>query len=171
MLAAIPWIAVAMIIYDIAVFAFAGAGVEGARSLMQGEILTIPLMSGARWSLGVGEAIILLALIFLFIELMKATWRRGILLSDQILSTIVLIICVLQFLMVEKAATSVFLVVTVAAFIDVIAGFVVALRPPRRVTSAKPQAAARSSHDVQPSPSGPDQPATQGSEVGQGSHG
>lgn len=171
MLTAIPWIGVAMILYDIAVFAFASAGVEGARSFMQGEIVTIPLMSGARWSLGVGEAIILLALIFLFIELMKATWRRGISISDQALSTLVLIICVVQFLMIEKAATSVFLVITVAAFIDVIAGFVVALRPPRRVTSAKPQATARSSHDAQPSQPRPGQPATQGSEVGQGSHG
>jgi len=170
MLTAIPWIGVAMILYDIAVFAFAGAGVEGARSLMQGEIVTIPLMSGARWSLGVGEAIILLALILLFIELMKATWRRGISISDQALSTIVLIICVVQFLMIEKAATSVFLVITVAAFIDVIAGFAVALRPPRRTTSVKPHAA-RSSPDAQPSQPRPGQPATQGSEVGQGSHG
>ncbi|RIA55353.1 hypothetical protein [Dichotomicrobium thermohalophilum] len=164
MLAAVPWIAVALIVYDIAVFGFAGAGVAGAQAVMQSEIVTIPLMSGARWSLGVGDAIVLLTLVFLFVELMKAARRRGISITDQALSTIILIICVIQFLMVEKAATSVFLFITVAAFIDVIAGFFIALRPARR--TSKPQARAS-----QEASSWPSDTATQGSQLGQGSHG
>lgn len=169
MLAAVPWIAVAVIVYDIAVFAFGGIGVEGARATLQGEIVTIPLMSGARWSLSVGDAIILLTLVFLFVELMKAARRRGSSITDQALSTIVLIICVIQFLMVAKAATSVFLVITVAAFIDVISGFFIALRAPRRVSSKT--ARTSSTQATQDASSWPSDTATQGSQLGQGSHG
>ncbi len=164
MLAAVPWIAVSLIVYDIAVFGFAAPGVAGAQATMQSEILTIPLMSGARWSLGVGDSIVLLTLVFLFVELMKAARRRGISLMDQALSTIILIICVIQFLMVEKAATSVFLVITLAALIDVIAGFFIALRPSRR--TAPPRARAS-----QEATSWPSDAASQGSQLGQGSHG
>jgi hypothetical protein len=164
MLAAVPWIAVALIVYDIAVFGFADPGVAGAQAMMQSELLTVPLMSGARWSLNIGDAIVLLTLVFLFVELMKAARRRGVSITDQALSTIILIICVIQFLMVEKAATSVFLIITVAAVIDVIAGFFIALRPARR--TAKPQARA-----AQEASSWPSETATQGSQLGQGSHG
>jgi len=167
MLAAVPWIAVALIVYDVAVFGFAGPGVAGAQAMMQTEIITFPLMSGARWSLGVGDAIVLLTLVFLFVELMKAARRRGVSITDQALSTIILIICVIQFLMVEKAATSVFLIITVAAFIDVIAGFFIALRPSQRVSGAS----VRDTAPSQESTSWPSDTATQGSQLGQGSHG
>ncbi|MFP3921826.1 MAG: hypothetical protein ACLFPA_09285 [Dichotomicrobium sp.] len=171
MLAAVPWLVVVLILYNIAVFVFGGTGVEGARALLQGEIVTIPLMSGARWSLSVGDAMILLTLVLLFVELMKAARRRGISLADQALSTIILIICMIQFLMVEKAATSVFLVIAVAAFIDVIAGFVIALRAPRRSEAHGSRSAAprpSATHEASPWPS---DAATQGSQLGQGSHG
>ncbi len=168
MLAVVPWLGVVLIVYDIAVFAFAGPGTEGARALLVSEIVTIPLMSGARWSLGIGDAIILLTLFLLFVELMKAARRRGSSLADQALSTIILIICVIQFLMVEKAATSVFLVITVAAFIDVIAGFFISLRAPRRATApAHPQAR----ESAQQAEAWPAESAMQGSQIGQGSHG
>jgi len=168
MLAAVPWIAVALIVYDIAVFGFGGPGVAGAQALMQSEIITVPLMSGARWSLSVGDAIILLALVFLFVELMKAARRRGSSIADQALSTIILIICVIQFLMVEKAATSVFLIITVAALIDVISGFFIALRAPRRLTGRSTATGVSNTHSAS---AGPGEAAVQGSQVGQGSHG
>jgi len=168
MLAVVPWLGVVLIVYDVAVFAFAGLGAEGARTLLGSEIITIPLMSGARWSLGIGDAIVLLTLVMLFVELMKAARRRGSSLTDQALSTIILIICMIQFLMVEKAATSVFLVITVAAFIDVIAGFFISLRAPRRATApAQPQAR----ESAQQAASWPSESAMQGSQIGQGSHG
>jgi len=168
MLAVVPWLGVVLIVYDVAAFVFAGAGAEGARILMAREVVAIPLMSGARWSLSIGDAIVLLTLFLLFIELMKAARRRGSSLADQALSTIILIICVIQFLMVEKAATSVFFVITVAAFIDVIAGFFIALRAPRRASApAQP----RAPESAQQAASWPAESAMQGSQIGQGSHG
>lgn len=168
MLVLIPWLGVVLIVYDIAVFAFANAGALGAQALLNSEIVTIPLLSGARWSLSVGDLIILLTLFLLFVELMKAVRRRGSSLADQALSTIILIICVIQFLMVPKAATSVFLVITVAAFIDVIAGFFIALRVPRRVARTSPQQAEESKEEAAAWPA---EPAMQGSQIGQGSQG
>ena len=168
MFAVIPWLGVVLIVYDVAVFGFAGPGAEGARAFLAGEIITIPLMSGARWSLNLGDAIILLTLFLLFVELMKAARRRGSSLADQALSTIILIICVIQFLMVPQAATSVFLILTVAAFIDVIAGFFIALRAPRRASASPLPQAERGAPEAA---SWPADTTIQGSQIGQGSHG
>lgn len=167
MLAVMPWIAVAMIVYDIAVFAFGGPGVIGAQAVMQGQIVTVPLMSGARWALSVGDAIAMLTLICLFVELMKAARRRGSSIADQSLSTIVLIICVIQFMMIEKAATSVFLIITMAAFIDVISGFFIALRAPRRSAGITPPRATAESQQQSWSPQA--EAAAQESPLDQGS--
>ncbi len=132
MLAAVPWIGAVVIIYYVAVFAFAGPGLGGAQALLQSQLISLPMMSGARWNLSVGDGLILLTLAMLFVELLKAARRRGSSLADHALSTIVLIICAMQFLLIEKAATSVFFVITVAALIDVISGFFITIRADRR---------------------------------------
>lgn len=132
MLWAIPWIGAAVIIYDIVVFVFAGAGAAGAAETLGATIFSVPLMSGASWMLTVADVLIVLTLALLFIELIKATRRRGNSITDHALSTIIFIICVIQFLMVEKAATSVFFIITAVAFIDVIAGFFITIRATRR---------------------------------------
>jgi hypothetical protein len=132
MLAAVPWIGVVVVIYNVAVFAFAQPGSSGALALLQSPLVSVPLMSGVRWSLNVGDGLILLALATLFVELLKAARRRGSSLADHALSTIVLLVCAMQFLLVEKAATSVFFVITMAALIDVVSGFFITIRADRR---------------------------------------
>ncbi|MCG8561936.1 MAG: hypothetical protein MI824_19235, partial [Hyphomicrobiales bacterium] len=48
------------------------------------------------------------------------------------LSTVVFIICIIEFLVVPEAATSLFFFITIIALIDVIAGFSVTIRAARR---------------------------------------
>lgn len=132
MLWAVPWIGLALIAYDIIVFAFSTSGLAGALETLQAKIFSVPLMSGVSWTLNIADALILFTLVMLFVELIKATRRRGNSITDHALSTIIFIICMIQFLMVEKAATSVFFVITAVAFIDVIAGFFITIRAARR---------------------------------------
>ncbi len=51
---------------------------------------------------------------------------------DHGLSMVVFILCLIAFLMVPQAQTSVFFFIMVAALIDVVAGFMIGIRTARR---------------------------------------
>jgi hypothetical protein len=68
----------------------------------------------------------------LFVELIKSTYTSAASLFDHGLSMLVFIICIIEFLVVDSAATSVFFFVMMGALIDVVAGFTIGIRVARR---------------------------------------
>jgi hypothetical protein len=68
----------------------------------------------------------------LFAELVKATYTSSISLVDHGLSMIVFVVCIVEFLAVSNAATSVFFFIMLATMIDVVAGFTIGIRVARR---------------------------------------
>lgn len=97
-----------------------------------GPIMTLELVSGARFTLVVGDLMILAGLVLLFVELLKATRTGVVALTDHILSTLVFIAYLVQFLTVREAATSVFFILMCIALVDVIAGFSITITGARR---------------------------------------
>ena len=102
-------------------------------------VLQVPMISGAVWSITIGDVLIAATLVLLFIEILKATRTGGNSLIDHALSTIVFIICLIEFLVVPEAATSLFFFITVITLIDVVAGFSVTIRAARRDFAVGPQ--------------------------------
>ena len=51
---------------------------------------------------------------------------------DHGLSMVVFVVCLVEFLLVKQAATSVFFFITLASMIDVIAGYTIGIRVARR---------------------------------------
>lgn len=102
-------------------------------------IFQVPMMSGAMWTFTLGDLIVAGTLFLLFIEILKATRTSGNSLVDHALSTIVFIICIIEFLVVPEAATSLFFFITIITLIDVIAGFSVTIRAARRDFAVGPQ--------------------------------
>ncbi len=78
------------------------------------------------------DILMLLTLILLFIELLKATYTSTASLLDHGLSMFVFIAALVEFLLVDKAFTSVFFIIMVATLIDVIAGYTIGIRVARR---------------------------------------
>ncbi|MEL6374940.1 MAG: hypothetical protein AAFR04_13350, partial [Pseudomonadota bacterium] len=68
----------------------------------------------------------------LFVELLKSTYTTGVSLVDHGLSMLVFIACLVEFLLIDRAATSVFFFIMVAALIDVVAGYTIGIRTARR---------------------------------------
>ena len=97
------------------------------------------MLSGVVWAFTLGDMLIAGTLFLLFIEILKATRTSGNSLVDHALSTIVFIICLIEFLVVPEAATSLFFFITLIALIDVIAGFSVTIRAARRDFAVGPQ--------------------------------
>ena len=130
MLVAIPLMIIPLVLYNVVMLG-PGSGIGGLES----HILELPMLSGATWILNVGDLFILIALVLLFIEIMKATRTGAFSVIDHLLSTFVFIAFLLEFLLVQGAATQVFFILMVIAFIDVIAGFSVSIRSAGRDVS------------------------------------
>ncbi len=143
-LRAIPLILIAFLLYNFVVlFSGWGAGeaadasavsdgAANARSLLSSELFSLPMLSGARWTFTIGDLIMLVTLLLLFIEIVKSTYTSTSSLLDHGLSMLVFVACLIEFLTVPQAATSLFFLIMMAALIDVIAGYTIGIRVARR---------------------------------------
>lgn len=137
MILSLPWLLVSVIIYNIIVFIFGPEQVDAAGtydpSIVFNDVLfQVPMLSGATWSFTLGNLLVIFTLGLLFLEILKATRTGGNSLIDHGLSTMVFVICLIEFLVVKEAATSVFFIIMIICLIDVIAGFSVTIRAARR---------------------------------------
>jgi hypothetical protein len=138
-LKAIPLTVIPLLLYSLFVL-FSGGGGEGetvdaaaaARTVLDAELFSIPMMSGAVFKFTWSDLLLVITLIVLFTELMKATYTSTASLIDHGLSMLVFIVALVLFLLNSKAATSTFFIILVALLIDVVAGFIIGIRVARR---------------------------------------
>ena len=127
-LRALPWIAIPLILYNVLVMFSNG----DADTFFHVPMLTISMIKGAQWSFSRGDLIILITMLCLFVELVKSTYTSTASLVDHGLSMLVFIAGLVEFLVVNAAATSPFFFIVMGALIDVIAGFTIGIRVERR---------------------------------------
>jgi len=125
-LRSIPLIVVAFLLYNVIVLLI------GPDALQNLALPEVRLLSGGVWRFTWGDMIILVTLLLLFVELVKATYTTTSSLVDHGLSMLVFVACLVEFLMVPQAATSVFFLLMITALIDVVAGFTIGIRVARR---------------------------------------
>jgi hypothetical protein len=93
---------------------------------------SVEIISGGVWHISWGDLLVALAIILLFIEITKSArlGSRG--LVEHMLSMMLFIGMIVEFLMVQRAATSPFFLLMVTQFVDVLGGFTVAVRTAQR---------------------------------------
>jgi hypothetical protein len=123
LLRAFPFLALLVIAYNALI-------VFGARptGVVVGEAR---LPSGDLWSISTGDVFVVTALVLLFVELVSAS-ARTVSLINHALSLIVLLVCVVEFLLVQGCGTPEFLFITLIVAVDVVAGYSVSVRLARR---------------------------------------
>ena len=126
---ALPLLVVPLILYNVVVV-FAGSG--PASGPLGATIFRLPMVSGSTWTFTWSDLILLVTMLVLFAELVKATYTSTISLVDHGLSMLVFVACLIEFIVVGAAATSTFFFVTLASMIDVVAGFTIGIRVARR---------------------------------------
>jgi hypothetical protein len=95
-------------------------------------LFTLEMLSHARLPVSTGDVLVVFSILILFIEILKAT-RIGVRsIVDHMLSLILFIAALGEFMIVDKAATSTFLLMVALSFVDVIGGFAVTLRTSQR---------------------------------------
>ena len=132
MFALVPLLVIPFFLYNLGMLGLLGSG--GIQNL-QNQILSLNMMSGAVWTLSLGDLFILIALVLLFIEILKATRSSRFSVFDHMFSMFVFIAFLIEFLLVKDAATQVFFILMTISFIDVIAGFTISIRSAGRDVS------------------------------------
>ncbi len=95
-------------------------------------IFQTTMPSGGIWVFTVGDLILFAGLLALFGEILKATRTSRVSVADHAMSLVAFIICLLAFLLLPAAATSIFFLLMIMTLVDVIAGFTVSLFGARR---------------------------------------
>lgn len=95
-------------------------------------MFTVSMVSGAPFTLTVSATIVLLAVILLGVEVVKSARVGSASVIDHVLATVLFIAVLIEFLLVDEAATSTFLVLMAIALVDLICGFAVSLRSATR---------------------------------------
>lgn len=131
MFAALPLLALPVLFYNFLALTY-GFGATDAGVRMGAQVFNIPMASGGHWSVTMGDAIVFLSLVILFIELLKSTTSRRIAIINHSLSMILFIICLIEFLLFKAFATSAFFLLTSMVLLDVLAGFIVTIVASRR---------------------------------------
>ncbi len=126
MLTNVPLLIVPFIAYNIQIY------INGGISIWSNKITELTMISGATWVMTMGDLMIGLGLLLLFLEIIKATRVGANSIIDHLFSTFVFIAYLVEFLIVKDAAHSVFFILMIIALIDVLAGFSVSIRSATR---------------------------------------
>lgn len=129
---AFPLMIIPFVLYNLAMLGLMGSGGLPA---LKNDVVVLSMISGAIWSMSLGDLFIVLALCVLFFEILKATRNGGGSLANHMLSMLVFIAFLVEFLLVQDAATQVFFILMTIALIDVIGGFAVSVRSAGRDVS------------------------------------
>lgn len=129
-----PLLAIPIVIYNMMALTATGvADASGASAIsMQ---LANPAMGTkvfGDWRVTSGDILIILSMVFFFVEIIKSTATGSSTIANHAVSMIVFIICLVEFLLLPNFQTSVFFILTFMCLLDVLAGVVVTIVSARR---------------------------------------
>jgi hypothetical protein len=133
MFAAIPLLALPVLAYNLIALTFVGGfkALEASPRLTQ-PMFSINMTSKVPWPVSLGDMLLAVSLVVLFIELLKSTTSRSAAIINHSLSMVLFILCLVEFLLAPAFATSTFFLITVMVLLDVLAGFIMTIASARR---------------------------------------
>jgi hypothetical protein len=128
LLRSIPLLGLIIVAYNIVVFT---GGQDRMDEVLQATAAVIPLVKGD-WTLRVSDATVSVALIALFIEIVRSSGFGRTAITNHALSMGVFVVALIEFLVMAGFATSTFFLITLMALIDVVGGFTISIITARR---------------------------------------
>src|SRR5690606_32813802 len=104
-----PLLVIAFIVYNVIAFLFLGGNPAGWES----NVFNIAMVSGTPWAVSIGDLVVLGSLVLLFFELLKSTRIGTVSIVEHMLSMIVFVLFLVEFLLVGAAASSTFFILLV----------------------------------------------------------
>jgi hypothetical protein len=136
MLRAFPLILIAVLIYNALVFGGQAIGHDAAILLSQNFAVTI--FSGDVWKISLGDGLLALSLLLLFIETVKATGTSRREIVNHALSMLTFVGALVEFIVLKGFGTSMFFLITLMCLFDVVAGYTISLLAAKRDVHVPP---------------------------------
>jgi len=97
------------------------------------DLIRIPLMANDEaMHLKLGDILVMLGIVFLYFEILKATRASQSTIIDHALSLVVFIIFLVEYIVVAGCGTATFMILALMSLLDVIAGFTITISTSRR---------------------------------------
>ena len=125
MIAAFPLLALPVLLYNL-------VALTGAAPRLTETLFTMRMASGADWPVTMGDLLLVISLVVLFVELLKSTNSRRAAILNHGLSMLLFVVCLVELLLGPAFATSTFFLITLMVLLDVLAGFIVTILAARR---------------------------------------
>lgn len=118
-----PLLLLPLVLYNLVALLFMGGNPAGWNT----QIFYVAMVSGQPWALTAGDLLLVLGLGCLFFEVLKSTNTGRSSVVEHMLSTLVFVVFLVEFLLVGAAASSVFFLLLMMSIFDVVAGFSVSI--------------------------------------------
>lgn len=118
-----PLLVVPFVLYNVVAFLFFGGSPTG----WSNGLFTIPMVSGTPWAITAGDFLLVIGIVCLFVEVLKSTNSGRSSIVEHMLSMVLFVAFLIEFLLAGAASSSVFFLLMVMALIDVVAGFTVSI--------------------------------------------
>ncbi|MBN8587788.1 MAG: hypothetical protein J0L94_05640 [Rhodothermia bacterium] len=123
-LRSIPLFTWLLIVLNVVVFA--------SDQALETVIINVPLISGAQFVLDLGHLLLMIGVVVLYFEIIKATRTTTASVVDHGLSTLVFVVFLIEFITVKACGNATFLAIAVMSLVDVVAGFTVTISSAKR---------------------------------------
>jgi len=128
-----PLFALILIAFNVVVFGgdvFFGA--EAGQDVFNSTVASFQLMSSDVWKITLGDTFVIVSLLILFLEIVKATRTNQVAIMNHALSMLVFIVALVEFIVMEGFGNSTFFLIMAMSMLDVIAGFTITISTARR---------------------------------------
>ena len=126
----VPLFAVLLLVYNGLIGVFARRFPD--RDMLDFIFIRLKLPSGEIWGPTVSDALIIVGLFTLYIEIIKATRTANSTVVEHTFSMFVFLVYLIEFLLVPLVADSAFLILACMSLVDVIAGFTITFSTAKR---------------------------------------
>lgn len=130
-----PLLVLPVLLYNLIAFTASGGAEASSPPILptlDATFLSMPMISGVKWRLEVGDGLLFFGLCVLFVEIVKSTSTQSAAIMNHAASMFLLVFCLIEFLLFKNFATSVFFLLAMMCFLDVLAGVMVTIVSARR---------------------------------------
>lgn len=127
-----PLLLISVIFYNLLVYSGSLFGSTDAAVFLDKTLITLNMFSGVDWNMRIGDFVVFMTLVFLFVEVAKSTRTTSMEVVNHGLSMLVFVVCLVEFVTLPKFANSTFFLITSMSFFDVVAGFTVSIVAAKR---------------------------------------
>ena len=132
MFAAFPLLALPVLAYNLLATILPGGWRAEAQTGLGRPLFSLHMASGGMWPVSLGDLILAVSLVVLFVELLKSTTSHKAAIINHSLSMVLFVVCLVEFLLLPALASSTFFLLLLMVLLDVLAGFIVTIVSARR---------------------------------------